>query len=491
MPAYIGSWHHYGAIMSEPRPTSKLSSKIYESKAPPMPTVWPNNQTSQDFVNVTPQTTVPPCLYELRLANQDLGSILFILFVPVTCIIVILGLINNSLCYIIMRKFNKKSTPNFVMRVLAVADNMVLFSLILYNTLPATYEYTGHLLDYYQAFQHMKGYLWFFMWFSKTFSVYIIVLMTVDRYIALCHPLKAQRLCTRKKAWFGVVSVIIFSVLYNLPKLWYLKIVFKYDPCSSTMKPTVILSDTYSNPYFQHIYIQGAYILVMFVVPLHVLLILNIFLVNAIRKATKNRQTMNSTGKKGRDSVTERIIGVVTMFIVLESPSIIANVLITVNQWADGKLMDYEALHWGARIGYVLSAINSFINFYIYVLVGKRFRRHFLSLFHRNKESLNDSLMSGQQRSVSHNNGRHLSRQTTRDTILNGNNAALAALLIHADGTRTRSPSVSPQTPKSSTPKWPPESPRTPRTGSPRHGHSPRGIPGMGAKKNLFFSSRC
>ena len=42
---------------------------------------------------------------------------------------------------------------------------------------------------------------------------------TVERYIAICHPMKAQRVCTVKRAKKIIVGVWIFAFCYSAPWL--------------------------------------------------------------------------------------------------------------------------------------------------------------------------------------------------------------------------------------------------------------------------------
>ena len=53
---------------------------------------------------------------------------------------------------------------------------------------------------------------------AQTASVYLTVAATVERYVAVCHPLKTRSLCTYGRARIYVSVVSVFAVLYNLPR---------------------------------------------------------------------------------------------------------------------------------------------------------------------------------------------------------------------------------------------------------------------------------
>ena len=53
--------------------------------------------------------------------------------------------------------------------------------------------------------------------FAYTGSIYMIVGLTLERYLSYCHPNKAKHHCTPGKAKMLIACVSIFSVLYTIP----------------------------------------------------------------------------------------------------------------------------------------------------------------------------------------------------------------------------------------------------------------------------------
>lgn len=49
-------------------------------------------------------------------------------------------------------------------------------------------------------------------------SVWIIVLLTVERYISVRFPLKAKELCTRRLARRTIVVVVVLALAINIPR---------------------------------------------------------------------------------------------------------------------------------------------------------------------------------------------------------------------------------------------------------------------------------
>ena len=46
------------------------------------------------------------------------------------------------------------------------------------------------------------------------------MLITLERYVAVCWPLRSKRWITMKKAVFATISVLIFSIMLNFPR-WF------------------------------------------------------------------------------------------------------------------------------------------------------------------------------------------------------------------------------------------------------------------------------
>ena len=53
---------------------------------------------------------------------------------------------------------------------------------------------------------------------AQTGSAYITMAVTVERYLAVCWPLKARSICTIGKAKTVIASVAGFAVIYNIPR---------------------------------------------------------------------------------------------------------------------------------------------------------------------------------------------------------------------------------------------------------------------------------
>ena len=58
---------------------------------------------------------------------------------------------------------------------------------------------------------------------AQTASAYLTLAVTIERYLAVCWPLKARHLCTIGRAKMAVASVVGFALVYNIPRLVSIK----------------------------------------------------------------------------------------------------------------------------------------------------------------------------------------------------------------------------------------------------------------------------
>ncbi|KAG8229458.1 hypothetical protein J437_LFUL005563, partial [Ladona fulva] len=139
-------------------------------------------------------------------------------FVP---IIVFIGVLGNVATIAVLTRRRMRSSTNVYLTALAVSDLLYLvfiFSLSLehYPKLPEPYN---HLYCQYKRFG-----LWLTDAASST-SVWLTVSFTVERYIAVCHPMRGKMLCTESRARrvTALVYALCFLATATTPFEWETK----------------------------------------------------------------------------------------------------------------------------------------------------------------------------------------------------------------------------------------------------------------------------
>ena len=131
-------------------------------------------------------------------------------------IIFFVGLVGNSLVFLVLSLNKKmKSVNNVFILMLAIADLIFISFCIPLEVVdlvssswplgPAMCKVSGYVFD-------VAGYL----------TVYTLVLMTLGRYLAVVYPLRSLRFRTQRNAWRSVLLVWAVILIANTPLLRYL-----------------------------------------------------------------------------------------------------------------------------------------------------------------------------------------------------------------------------------------------------------------------------
>ena len=98
--------------------------------------------------------------------------------------------------------------------------------------------------------------------FSVTCSEYLLVLLSLHRYLAFCYPQIAEHFCSRGRIKIYIVSVIIFSMIAVIPHCFGMAWVHSLD---GSIK--VVLTDFACGKTFQKFYLSGFTLLYRWIVP--------------------------------------------------------------------------------------------------------------------------------------------------------------------------------------------------------------------------------
>lgn len=170
-------------------------------------------------------------------------QVVTILLVLIICGLGIVG--NIMVVLVVMRTKHMRTPTNCYLVSLAVADLMVLVAAGLPNITDSiygawVYGYAGCLCITYLQYLGINA------------SSCSITAFTIERYIAICHPIKAQFLCTFSRAKKIIIFVWAFTSIYCM--LWF----FLLDLNISTYKDAIVVSCGYkiSRNYYSPIYLM-------------------------------------------------------------------------------------------------------------------------------------------------------------------------------------------------------------------------------------------
>nr|XP_026497647.1 orexin receptor type 1-like [Vanessa tameamea] len=285
----------------------------------------------------------------------------------------VIGLVGNTLvCVAVYRNHSMRTVTNYFLVNLAVADFMVLLF-----CLPATVLWdvteTWFLGDV------LCKILLYFQSVSVTVSVLTLAFISVDRWYAICYPLKFKSTINRAKTAIFVIWAV--SLLFNTPELVVLTTV-KTVPLRFELEYLVQCTAIWSST--SDLVWHIIKVVFIYTIPLILMTMAYHQIVRILWSSEKipgHAETTKlapaeQTQLSSRRKAAKMLVAVVIMFAVCYFPVHLLSVLRYVLDMKQNDLITFLAL-----ISHVLCYANSAINPLIYNFMSGKYRREFHRAF--------------------------------------------------------------------------------------------------------------
>ena len=287
-----------------------------------------------------------------------------ILYNTVTDIIIYalssLGIIANIVAFHVFGKMGHKNSSTLLLRALAVMDSLFLiFSILTVKT-----SARSHIVFSTKYFRPV-------LFALQISAVWTSILLGINRYIVVCHPLMASRWCTIGIARKQLAIVVFLSVICVFPQFFEIQSVHVAgsSKVSRDMKPWA------KNYYYHVIYRQTLFMILVVIVPLLLQLLFSIRLGVALHAARRVRQEMGGGVNDGDKYVTRLVLGVLVVFIICYIPKAINNVSWMVH--GESLVRCGFFLYYYQAISWIFVILNSSVNCVIYIVFNPNFRKTF------------------------------------------------------------------------------------------------------------------
>ena len=304
--------------------------------------------------------------------------------------LITLGLVGNSLVFIVLTKSSmRQTTCSIYLRFLAVFDSLVLcVNLVRYWIIHVT-DYD--LRDYSAAV--CKIHTWAAYWTSYT-SAWLLVSVTVERCVSVWFPHKVKTFCTKRKTYIIIIAIILIMALINAHYLYGLG--DKFDTAENVTYCDSIYDD---HDYFFTFIWPWVDLSIYSLLPSTILTVCNISII--FKVISSNRRILRDSSVRGnstqngsltfrryqQSSLTAMLITTSIIYVVCTTPFCIF-VIYSNNSIYEllesSQEMAVDELLWAAVN--MLQFTNNCINFILYCVSGRRFRAELKGLCCRQEQ---------------------------------------------------------------------------------------------------------
>ncbi|XP_013380798.1 FMRFamide receptor-like [Lingula anatina] len=301
------------------------------------------------------------------------GNLNFFNFIMLSCIssvVCLVGICGNTLAFLVFLREKKKGPSSIILQALAVSDNLILINTLVEFSFAFFYPHTGLLEDYFFAHRQFSLYTYPLHYIFITSSTWLLVLLTIHRYIAVCKPLHAKKMSSVKHARIQAAGVFLFSIAFNMPKFFDVKDVgITYlTSYNDDMSYKTVLQKNFALKISYRIVLTT---LVMYIIPIGAMAIMNGKLISKLRESKKQRLAMGKTSTD-RDSINHILVAVVIIFMCCTTPIFFSQIVMSfVDFLPRNVLMNY---FYFIPFLFLLVAVNAALNFFVYTLIGQKFR---------------------------------------------------------------------------------------------------------------------
>ena len=332
--------------------------------------IWNNGSMLSSFNNCTP--TLPT---KIESHYQKTKYILDICIVPVVCFI---GIAGNIISFIVLRnKTMRRSTTSKLLRALAVMDTLYLLSCLLFQFFKGIYHYVITGNSWFYWFPYIEPYVWYFANSTQMGVVWITVLVSMDRYFAICTRLLRGRILeSSRRVHYGLLLTVAVTLLFNVPVFFDLKITMITYKCADFSRPEATSSEHFSSKTYQLVYKTVVCFLVRTFLPFVLLLFSNFKLVQTVETYSAiSRNQIHHSRRRNTKYFTNVLITVVAVFLMCAIPDFIFRILRTVHYFWPESGISWKFLAYLGTFANFLFTINSAVNICIYSLTGSNFRK--------------------------------------------------------------------------------------------------------------------
>ena len=291
------------------------------------------------------------------MTSTDLG------LTVVFSVIILINLLGNGLvCVVVLRYSGMRAPINYLLVNLAVSDMMVAVFIAPQYVLRWTFHHpTGTAGDYMCRFITGGN----FIWIGGVMSAFLLVVIAVERYLAVVRPLSGRPRLTTRRLIAVVTAGWMFALLYNFPLFFVVRHKDEGNQSCLEQWPNKTLAKSFTVACF---FVYG-------VVPIGTMACLYSRVIYKLWKGGIRATQLSEQARiRARLKVTKMVVVVSIMYTVCWLPNLVIYML---SQFKP-ELLGHDSYFYVDYfvVSVVLVGLNSAINPFIYTLHSSKFRHH-------------------------------------------------------------------------------------------------------------------
>lgn len=292
-------------------------------------------------------------------------------------VIFLIGVVGHLMSLLILPYFARKESSFVYLLFLSIVDLLVLHVGLLVRWLNEVLRMD--ILSYSNYTCKTLTFLGFV--FSDT-SVWLLVVVTFERFLMLCHPFQATLICKVGRSLKIILLVVLVMAVINSHVFWTLKIVINNETnqqrCDSTSENSALIYQIW--PLIDA--------LIYFILPFISTCVLNYKIIQRIRRIRNRSHLVNTCrflntkiaqkAPKVERKLTITMVILSLTFVVTTLP-MLAYLCVTVvlNSLSNQPMFSQERYQHFRSFAEIFMYCNHAINFYLYIATSKRLRLGF------------------------------------------------------------------------------------------------------------------
>ncbi|CAH1791035.1 unnamed protein product [Owenia fusiformis] len=361
-------------------------------------------------------------------AREAADTFAYVINVYIVIPICVFGIIGNSLSITVLlnelKRYARKNTSLILLMALSVSDLLLLFIAPFYFSFGSmAYYATWSTMAFRDAYILSSSYTFTIVVIIQTISIWVLVLVAVNRYVAVCRPLHASRLSTIRIVRVALILTVFLAVGFNVVRFFEYKTFTFYSTTLCVRKVGRSLNILSSRVYLLA-YRATTHNIFKVIIPMVMLGVLNTRLIIETKRSTTLRRSIqihnyDKTIPKQKDVLSARIIALIVVFYVCQIGSVVMAILDAIDKFnPEFKLTKNYTYRYCVTVSNMLILLNSATNFITYCFTCQHFRKTLMAIFRGNSNVGKTKVYANQS---CYNNGVHPGTRRRKLAIIDNN----------------------------------------------------------------------